>query len=105
MMEATKNYLKGQKQFKKNALHLEYLSQTSYLKLRVPQKAGNCLSRQCNGRHEAFFNLTVQQDEKHLKELTSLKGIFILTAFGKKSMRRVRSKLKLASKPTVVHVV
>ena len=48
--------------------------------------------------------LFVQQDKKSLGESTSLKGTYFLTIFGKKSVRKVRSKSKLASKPTFVHL-
>ena len=44
--------------------------------------------------------LFVQQDKKSLEELTSLKETYLWTIFGNKSMRKVRSESKLASKPT-----
>ena len=51
-----------------------------------------------------LLSLFVQQDEKCLEWLTSLEETYVLTTFGKKPMRKVRSESKLASLPTVVHV-
>ena len=48
--------------------------------------------------------LFVQQDEKCLEELTSIKETYVVTTFGKMSMRKVRSESRLASTTTVVHV-
>ena len=45
--------------------------------------------------------LIVQQDEKCLEQSTSLEETYVSA---KKSMKKVRSQSKLASKPSVVHI-
>ena len=53
VMEAAIKLSQRAKQLKKIAVHLEYLGDTTFLPLSVSRKAGDCLFKQSNGRHEA----------------------------------------------------
>ena len=51
-----------------------------------------------------LLSLFVQPDIKSLEESANPEETYVLTIFGKKSVRIVRSELKLESKPIVVHI-
>ena len=72
----------------------------AYRKKLATASAGNPM----NVTKPSLLLLFVQQDENCLEELTSLKETYVSKTFGKKSMTKVRSKSKLASILTVVHV-
>ena len=84
----------------------EYFGQTTNLKASVPWKALEGFFKQSNWRHEAQFIFIVctTGTKKTSEELTSFEETYVLTNFGNKSMRKVHSESKLASKPIVVHI-
>ena len=100
-------YHRGQKQLKKkSSTTKEYLGQTTYLRPNAPWSALNCFSKQSGGHHETqFASIVCATEWKVFGRVDKRQGnLFFFAIFGNKSMRKVRSQSKLASKLTGLHI-
>ena len=90
----------------KIALFLKFIGQTTYPpihNLAHPKKLATASpANQMDVKKPSLLLLFVHQVENSLEFSTSHEKTYVLTPSGKKSMRKVRSESKLASKLTVV---
>ena len=105
-MRVVVNYRKGQKQLKKIVLHLKStLARPPIYDRAYPQKLSTTSPGNPVGiTKPSSILLIVQPIEKSLEESRSLEETNVLTTFGIKSMRKVRSESKVASKSTDVDI-
>ena len=107
-MKVLVTYRKGQKQLKKIAKHPEStLGRPPIYDRAYPEKLSTASPGNPVGiTKPSSFSLFVQQNNKSLEESTNLKsqGNLLLDIFGKKSMRKIRSQSKLASKLNAIHI-
>ena len=105
VMRVVVNYRKGQKQLKKNVIHLKStlarppIYDRAYPEMLSTASPGNPVGI----TKPSSFLLFVQADKKFSEESTNVKETYFITILSNKSMRKIRS-VELASKVTAVHI-